>query len=148
MNALKSEVEVFNQLRAIYGYEVTATTPVATNQAVKLFLCLMAAKDLKMRQFDVVTAYLNAALKDSKVFMKQPTGFEVPGMICLILQAFYGLRQAANLWHECFTAALLQIRFKPLQADGCAFTRLDGDTYIIIYVDDAIIAAPTDQAGT
>lgn len=43
--------------------------PLATDQAIKLILCLVAAKGLKIRQFDVVTAYLNAEPSDRKVFM-------------------------------------------------------------------------------
>lgn len=58
-----------------------------------MFLCLVALKGLVTRQFDVVTAYLNAKLRDHQVNMRQPTGFAVPGKVCLLKQGLYGFRQ-------------------------------------------------------
>lgn len=115
----------------------TVKAPVATDQAIKLFLCLVALKGLVTRQLNVVTAYLNAKLQDHQVYMRQPTGFAVPGKVCLLKQALYGFRQSAFLWYECFAAALKDLGFRPLKDDICVFTRRDGSSYIIIYVDNA-----------
>ena len=38
---------------------------------------------------------------------------------------------------------LKEIGFQPLTEDPCVYVKRSGDSYIIIYVDDAIIAAPT-----
>jgi hypothetical protein len=77
--------------------------------------------------------------------MKQPTGFAVSGMVWLLLQALYGLKQSAFLWYDCFTEALEALGFKPLPNDICVYIRIDGASYIIIYVDDALGAASTTQ---
>lgn len=52
--------------------------PVATDQTIKLFLCLVAVKGLVTRQFDVVPAYLNGKLRDHQVYIRQPTRFAGP----------------------------------------------------------------------
>jgi Reverse transcriptase (RNA-dependent DNA polymerase). len=68
-------------------------SPVVCETAVKMFLTLVAVRDLHWIQCDIVTAYLNAALKDQQVYMQQPIGF-VKGkhQVCLLQQALYGLR--------------------------------------------------------
>ena len=71
--------------------------PVATDQGVKLFYNAVALESLKVRQFDVVTAYLNAQIYNREVYVRMPTGFSEQGKVCLLLQALYGLRQAAFL---------------------------------------------------
>lgn len=134
-----------NRQRQGYDFD-DSYAPVATDRAVKLFLCLIAKRRLKVKQFDVVAAYLDAPIDDRVVYMKQPTGFGVPGKVWLLLQALYGLKQSAFLWYDCFTEALEALSFSALPDDICVHVKhITPLSYIIIYVDDALVAASTTQ---
>lgn len=127
------------------------SSPVASDQAIKLFFTMIATQKLYHEHFDVVTAYLNAAIDDRIVWMRQPTGFEKNAsdgrpMACRLLQALWGLRQAGFLWYKRFTKELTKLAFQPLPDEPCVFKRTSDNTFILIYVDDAIIAASTRDA--
>ncbi|OQD64944.1 hypothetical protein PENDEC_c109G01477, partial [Penicillium decumbens] len=132
--------------RQRHGYDFDESyAPVATDRAVKLYLCMIAKWRLKVKQFDMIAAYLNAAIDDRVVYMKQPTGFGDQNKVWLLVQALYGLKQAAFLWYDCFTEALAGLGFKPLPDDICVYIKHDASSYIIIYVDDALVAARSNQ---
>jgi Reverse transcriptase (RNA-dependent DNA polymerase). len=121
-------------------------SPVVSEAAVKIFLTLVAVKDLYWLQCDIITAYLNAALEGQQVFMQQPVGFSTgDSQVCRLQQALYGLRQSAYLWNQTFTKELKDMGFKPLQEDPCILIR-EGEHYVVIYVDDMLIAATTEAA--
>jgi Reverse transcriptase (RNA-dependent DNA polymerase) len=48
-------------------------------------------------------------------------------------------------WNELFISKLFDQGFEPLQEDPCILIKKDKDQIIIIYVDDMIIAASTEQ---
>ncbi|KAI9034713.1 uncharacterized protein KD926_007169, partial [Aspergillus affinis] len=59
-----------------YGVDFDeCSSPVIVDLLVKLFMTFVATRGLKWRQFDMVTAYLNAELKSRTIYMMQPTGF-------------------------------------------------------------------------
>ncbi|KAJ6024350.1 hypothetical protein N7540_005147 [Penicillium herquei] len=119
------------------------------DQTVKLLFALIAAKKWKARQFDIITAYLNASIDDREVYIALPTGYGKEGVICRLELTLYGLRQAANLWWTKFSEILERLQFKRSQCDPYLYSRgkeKDGSICIIaIYVDDAILATVTDQ---
>ena len=90
---------------------------------MKLLLYKAAKEGLKLRQFDIVTAYLNTQLKNRKVYIRIPTGFQQDGMVCLLLQALYGLKQAGSLWYAYFNVILEELGFIPINDDPCVFLR-------------------------
>ena len=64
----------------------------------KILFTLMAYHDLDYEQLDVITAFLNALLKE-RIFIEQPKGYVIKGkgnirLICLLHRALYGLKQA------------------------------------------------------
>jgi hypothetical protein len=121
-------------------------SPVATEASIKILFSYITIHDLKWKQFDMVTAYLNAAIKNRSIYMRQPTGFEQgENLVCQLLQAIYGLRDSAFFWYETFVKELKKRGFKALPEDPCVFVKKSKDSYILIYVDDAIIAAQTDE---
>ena len=76
---------------------------------VMRFLLAMAAHfDLEMRQFDAVTAFLNANL-DETVYTTPPPGFSQKGQIWHLLKALYGLRRSPHLWHNELSGFLQSI---------------------------------------
>ncbi|KAJ9266388.1 hypothetical protein DTO212C5_6311 [Paecilomyces variotii] len=93
----------------------------------------MRSKKLPQRVINILTA------------VSDTTGFQkIKGYVCLLKQALYGLRQSAFLWNETFTDELKDMGFEPLDEDPCILIRCAED-YIVIYVDDMIIAATTDE---
>ena len=99
-----------------------------------------------MEQFDVVTAFLNADLTDSEVYMAQPDGYVkyddngVP-YVCKLNKAIYGLKQAPREWNQLLTAWLVNYGWTQNLADpGCFTITVDGHLYILaVYVDDCIL---------
>jgi hypothetical protein len=134
-----------NQRPGIDFYDSSA--PVPSDAAVRMFLTMVAILHKSCRQVDVVTAYLHAALKQHKIYMRQPPGFESPagdGEVWLLLMALYGLRQAGHLWFKEIRKKLMDMGFKPLQEEPCIYRR--GSAYILIWVDDLLIADDTEES--
>jgi hypothetical protein len=120
------------------------SSPVPTDQAIRMFLTIIAVKKKCCKQVDIVTAYLYALMNERRIYMRPPTGFEADEKITwLLLKALYGLRQAGHLWWKRISEKLIAMGFKPLTEDPCIFVR--GTTYIIIYVDDLLVADDTDN---
>lgn len=106
-------------LKPAGGKFLVRYAPVASDAAAKLGLSLATLRRWKREQRDVVGAYLNAAIVNRVIFMKQPTGHEYfgPGgeeFVCVLNKAFYGLRQTGHLWHEVFSDGLKELGLKPL----------------------------------
>ena len=65
--------------------------------------------------------------------------------MCRLHKAIYGLKQAHNRWHCKFTTDILNLDFVELKHAKCVYARvLNGSVvYILLYVDDMIVAAKT-----
>lgn len=66
-------VAIFKEKLGIGFDDVYA--PVASEAATKMILLIIAILNLECEKFDIISAYLNTALKKHKVFMHQVTGF-------------------------------------------------------------------------
>lgn len=123
---------------------------VVAHDTLRVLMSTIAADDLEMIQLDVKTAFLNGNLKED-LYIVQPEGFVVPGReseVCHLKRCIYGLKQAPCVWGELFTDFLKKHNFIPSDADPCLFTRIRGTekTFLIIYVDDGIIASNQQSA--
>lgn len=112
---------------------------------VRMLFSLVAHYDLPCKQFDLLTAFLNASMGGHVVYVEQPHGFEEGDNVCLLLRALYGLKQAPLLWHRELTKFLESVHFVPLWSDACLFKHKDSGAIIIIYVDDLVITARTED---
>ena len=66
----------------------------------------VAAKfDLKLIQYNVVNAFVNATLLDA-VFMTLPLSYRRPGKVLLLHKALYGLRISPLLWQKELSSTL------------------------------------------
>jgi hypothetical protein len=111
-------------------------------------LALAAKLNLECKQFDLVTAFLNALIKKYKIYVEMPHGFEDYAedgtqLVCLLLRALYGLKQSPLLWHEELTAFLRSISLEPIQSDPCLFIDRISGSFILIYVDDLLMFSKT-----
>jgi hypothetical protein len=132
-----------------HGVDYEDTYASVTKPAtVKIMLALAAKLNLECKQFDLVTAFLNALIKKYKIYVEMPHGFEDYAedgtqLVCLLLRALYGLKQSPLLWHEELTAFLRSIGLEPIQSDPCLFMDRTSGSFILIYVDDLLMFAKT-----
>lgn len=154
-----------------FGIDYNQTfAPVARMESIRLMLALAAEFGMKVRQFDVVTAYLNGILEE-KVFMEVPemlsemldrinqdekVAQEVRQRaaemlrkikqgknVCRLQKAIYGLRQAGRQWYNRLSKKLPSIGFNPTKGEPCMYhANRDGKLLLlIIYVDDILVAS-------
>jgi hypothetical protein len=129
----------FSQQHGV-DYEETYS-PVMKYKTLRLLLAIVAAYDLELELMDVVTAYLNAALKET-VFMQQPEGFVqgTPGqLVWRLLKAIYGLKQAGREWNILLDGFVRSLGFVRCVFDTCLYTKLSRTRrifYLSVYVDD------------
>jgi Reverse transcriptase (RNA-dependent DNA polymerase) len=121
--------------------------PVVDFAIVRVFLYIAVCSNMRMAQVDVKTAFLNGEL-DEDVWVMSPRG--VPGYPASrykLRKALYGLKQAHKAWHVKLESDLRRLGFVELASAPCVFMlKTDqGAVYILVYVDDLIVLAPTDE---
>ena len=90
---------------------------------------------------DVETAFLNGKVI-SKVFLKQPEGYEDgTERVCKLNKALYGLRESPRAWYECLDSYLNSLGFVRSEFEYCLYALRERDEiiYLIIFVDDLLI---------
>jgi hypothetical protein len=73
----------------------------------------------KVYHLDVKIAFLNGHLKET-IYMTIPQGFktkENQGLVCLLKQALYGLKQVSKSWYSRIDSTLLQMHMVKSLAD-------------------------------
>jgi hypothetical protein len=119
--------------------------PVVGVEDVRILCALAAIKNMKMKSFDVTTAFLNAPI-DREIFIKMPKGtkdYDESGkpQLYQVLRALYGLRQAPKQWYDMFMSTLEDIGFQPLVNSSNILVKGSGESQVIVavYVDDTMI---------
>jgi transposase InsO family protein len=129
----------FRQEQGIDYDETFASVVRAT--IIKMLLALAAKYDYEAEQMDVVTAFLEAHLKE-EVWVQQPPGFEQKGpngtfLACRLNKALYGLKQAPREWYATLKVYLISIGYQRVEIDHSVFIH-DNGIIIAIYVDDLL----------
>jgi hypothetical protein len=125
-------------------------SPVVKPATVRLVLSLAVSRGWSLRQIDVSNAFLHGFLSED-VYMHQPPGFEderYPSYVCKLQRALYGLKQSPRAWYARLSALLADLGFVSSKADTSLFTfSRDGvQVYMLVYVDDIVIAGSTPGA--
>jgi hypothetical protein len=99
---------------------------------------------------DVQNAFLYGVLEED-VYIKQPPSFHDAshlGYVCKLDKALYGLKQDPRAWYSRLSAKLVQLGFHASKADTTLFMYRHAKVqmYLLIYVDDIIVASSTDAA--
>ncbi len=136
-------VKGYRQQEGIDYTEVFA--PVSHYSTLRALLAKVAAEDLELHQLDFKTAFLNGVLEE-EVYIQPPPGsyggqFK-PGQALRLHKALYGLKQAPRTWHQRLHQELTEIGLQASEADPGLYTSSEGDIYVLVYVDDLLIAAP------
>ena len=121
------------------GIDYTDTfSPTVRYDSIRILLAIAVQRKLKIKQFDVKTAFLNGHLRE-EVYMLPPEGINIEsGMVCRLKKALYGLKQASRQWNERFDQFLKSIGFIQSNADRCVYQRTFNNTkiFLTLYVDD------------
>lgn len=127
-----------------YGVNYFETfSPVVRFTSIRTILAVAAQRKMKMKQFDVRTAFLNGDLSEI-VYMQQPTGFDDgSGRICKLKKSLYGLKQSSRCWNKKFTTFIKLFGFVNSKYDPCVFISRRNNTLTIlaIHVDDGIVVS-------
>jgi len=99
---------------------------------------LAAHFDLEIDQYDVVNAFVNAkrSSEGSPVVCLLPDGFKIPGKVCELDRALYGLRDSPALWYDDFSATLEKLELVGCKEEPCLFMNKQKKLLVLFYVDD------------
>jgi hypothetical protein len=125
-------------------------SPVVKPATVRLVLSLAVSRGWVLRQVDVSNAFLHGYLQED-VYMQQPPGFEdarFPSHVCKVQCALYGLKQSPRAWYARLSSRLYQLGFTSYKVDTSLFVFSQGPVhiYMLVYVDDIIIASSSSAA--
>jgi hypothetical protein len=124
--------------------DVETFVAVVNMTIAKIFLTIVAILGLECYQFDFEGAFLNGNIDQRLVFVRQPPGFgDGTNRVYKLLKALYGLRDSPLVWFREATKLMRKVGFEPLASEACVFINKNKSTWIILYVDDMAIAAPT-----
>jgi hypothetical protein len=69
----------------------------------------------KLRQVDFVSAFLNSLMEPDQYYVEQVEGFEegpfingIWQLVCMLLKAIYGLKEAPQFWQEILHIYMLK----------------------------------------
>lgn len=118
-------------------------SPVVRYDSVRLILSIASTYLMKIKQFDVTTAFLYGEL-DEELYMEQPVGFEDgTGNVCRLFKGLYGLKQAPRQWNNKFDQCLKNLGLSRCESDHCVYYAPNGNelTILALYVDDGLLCS-------
>ncbi|KAJ9538673.1 hypothetical protein OSB04_031406 [Centaurea solstitialis] len=123
-------------------------TPVATIEAIRLFLAFASFKRFKVYQMDMNSAFLYGKI-DEEVYVCQPP-FEdpkFPDKVYKLKKALYGLNQAPRARYDTLSTYLLENDFEKGVIDKTLFIEKAKTEVLLvqIYVDDIIFGSTIDE---
>ena len=127
-----------------YGVNYDQTfASVVKSMSFKVLFAIMAHFDLDCEQMDVVTAFLNALLKE-RIYVEQPKGYGggKNSLVCRLLRALYGLKQSPREWYHTLRDFLISKGFKHTESDHSLFVNKSTRLIVSVYVDDIQIYGP------
>ena len=113
--------------------------------ARRALLAVAAREGYEIHQVDVKIAFLNGELEE-EVYVTQPPGFEngVRITVCRLKKALYGLKHAPRAWHKTLNDKLEVMGYEVCKSNAGVYVRCSedgGKSYVLIYVDDLLIAS-------
>jgi hypothetical protein len=138
----------FKQRYGIH-YEDTFSTVVKV-ATIRLILSIAISNGCSLRQLDIQNVFLHG---EEAVYMRQPPGYEhkaLPHHIYKLDKVLYWLKQAPRAWYSRLSMKLIDLDFQSSKVDTSLFFYRKGDVciFVLIYVDNIIVASSTQQATT
>lgn len=131
------------QVEGLDFVETYAPTP--SPDIGRFLLTHAAALDLEVHQVDVDSAFLHADL-DMPVYMSIPHGIKLKherGDVIVLKKALYGLKQAGRQWALLLHDFLKEHGWHQNVREPCLFSQPGKSKFLLIYVDDILLVAPT-----
>ena len=132
----------FKQKRGV-DYDQTYS-PTVKMVTLRVLLSSAVQNEMKLKQLDIKTAYLNAGIEE-EIFVDQPPGFvqknaNGKSYVCRLKKSLYGLKQSGRNWFNTLRDFLLSIQFKPSKSDPCLFLRERNGhkDFVASWVDDLV----------
>ena len=122
-------------------------SPVAHSDSIKTILALSGAKQMKIRQCDIKTAYLYGR-RQEEVYLELPIGHKDRAKrenVWVTKASVYGLRDAPRLWNEHLNKTLLNFGLKRSILEPCLYKLEEELFHVLIYVDDIIYTGASDE---
>ena len=119
--------------------------PVVSWSTIRFFLCLSMKLGWTTVSVDWANAFIQATL-DKPMYMSTPRGFlnKFGSRGCLrVTKSIYGSKFAPRNWYNHLRTALRAMGMEESPYDPCLLYR--ENLMMVLYVDDAGIAAPTKQ---
>ncbi|KAI7948446.1 hypothetical protein MJO29_010111 [Puccinia striiformis f. sp. tritici] len=110
-------------------------------ETFKVLLSIAVTYKWQVFQFDVETAFLHGEM-DADVYVRQVSGFEVPGKenwVWKLNKSLYGMKQAPRMWKKHLTETLKTLGLVPSIMDDALFYNSDRTLFLHMYVDDGLI---------
>ncbi|EDN05370.1 predicted protein [Histoplasma mississippiense (nom. inval.)] len=121
---------------------------VVSGPTSRSLFAISAAKGWKAKAIDYVSAFLNGILPQHEiVYMQLPTGIKHSrgGLVGLLRQSLYGMKQAARVWYFLVTEHLTTLGFKISPYDGGFLYHPTRKIYLTLHVDDCRVTGPQEQ---
>ena len=127
--------------------DTNSFAPTPKWSTIRFFLKLIVDRQLYAQQVDVKQAYLLSLLpKGTNIVIGPPVGFPFPvptGKILRLLRCLYGLKQSGRHWNKnvhAFITGIERLGFVRSDADPCFYVDTKNNVFILVFVDDFIIA--------
>lgn len=131
----------------VYGVDYTETyCSVVQMVSFRLLLSYAAMIRLKIKQFDIKTAFLYGDLNE-EIFMEPPEGYGKEDLVWHLKRSLYGLKQSPRMWNEKFMSFIVSLGFKVSDYDQSVFIKFSPIVFIIVYVDDGLIFYENEEDG-
>ncbi|EDN10314.1 predicted protein [Histoplasma mississippiense (nom. inval.)] len=121
---------------------------VVSGPTSRSLFAISTAKGWKAKAIDYVSAFLNGILPQHEmVYMQLPTGIKHGrgGLVGLLRQSLYGMKQAARVWYFLATEHLTTLGFKISPYDGGFLYHPIRKIYLTLHVDDCRVTGPQEQ---
>ena len=128
-----------------YGINYSETfSPVAFATTIRLLLALAIMGNMKLRQFDIKSAFLYADLPENeRVYMRTPPGYGKKGYWYL-KKSLYGLCQSPRLFNQHLDKTLRKLGWVSCTFDPCLYRHEQSSAFLVVVVDDMILASPNE----
>lgn len=125
-------------------YDLTYS-PVGDPITIRTLLTTAATFDYPVRHYDAEVAFLHSGIDREIYIMPPPSPYSEPGTVWLLKKSLYGLRQSPRNWFIHLTDLLFADGFEQSEADPCLFFDHHLGVWLLIYVDDVLAMAPTEE---
>ena len=122
-----------------------ASTPSFTT--LKLLLVRAIPRGWFIFGADVSTAFLHAVWNKIDTFIWPPPEFYPEGgVVWKLKKALYGLKSSPKLWQNHFADTMAKFDFIRCKSDANLYKHVDGNLYVLCYVDDLLIVGSKEHA--